>query len=149
MITPCITDPSIPLDRKGYAKRYHKSAAGVEYWHEHRWRLAQALGRDLLPSEQACHGCNRRACLSTAPGHLYAGTQAQNEADKARPVNAEVVHLLGSPRPTHAGQVPAIRERHAAGMPIKRIARELEMPRSTVADIVHYRTWKGMEEQTA
>jgi hypothetical protein len=147
MTTPCITDPSIPLAPNGYPARYHKSAAGVEYWHAHRWALAQALGRDLLPGEQACHACNRRACLSTEPGHLYAGTQKQNEADKARPVNPDVVKIMGSaPRPSHAGQVPAIRARHQAGMPIKRIARELAIPRSTVADIVYYRTWKSLEE---
>jgi hypothetical protein len=143
MTTPCITDPSIPLAPNGYPARYHKSAAGVEYWHAHRWALAQALGRDLLPGEQACHACNRRACLSTAPGHLYAGTQKQNEADKHRPVNPDVTHILGSaPRPSHAGQVGEIRARHQAGMPIQRIARDLEIPRTTVADIVHFRTHK-------
>jgi hypothetical protein len=31
-------------------------------------------------------------------------------------------------------------------MPIKAIARDLEIPRSTVADIVYYRTWKSLEE---
>lgn len=117
------------------------------YWHEHRWVLAQALGRDLRPGMHACHRCNRKNCLSTAPGHLYEGTPKENAADKQRPRNPEVVHILGSgPRPTHAPQVPDIRARHAAGRSIKGIARDLGIPRTTIADIVHYHTWKQLEE---
>jgi plasmid maintenance system antidote protein VapI len=42
--------------------------------------------------------------------------------------------------------VPDIRARHAAGMSIKGIARALGIPRTTIADIVHYHTWKQLED---
>lgn len=44
----------------------------------HVLALIDALGRPLRDGYQANHACDNRACISTAPGHIYEGTQSQN-----------------------------------------------------------------------
>lgn len=43
--------------------------------------LSEKLGRELLPSMQACHTCDRPPCCN--PSHLFEGTQLDNMKDMA------------------------------------------------------------------
>lgn len=48
----------------------------------HRLSLQMAIGRELEPSEMACHRCNNRRCVR--PDHLYVGDAKSNVADAIR-----------------------------------------------------------------
>lgn len=48
----------------------------------HRLVLERKLGRALGPDEQACHTCDNPSCCRA--DHLFEGTSADNQADKAR-----------------------------------------------------------------
>ena len=55
-------------------------------------------GRPLAPGEQAAHRCGRRDCIN--PEHLYAASQAENEADK----KSHGTYRHGRPGLSHCGR---------------------------------------------
>lgn len=63
------------------AQRYKPSGAknGRRQVLLHRWVMAQALGRPLLPSEVVRHTCDNPPCFLLE--HLRLGTQDDNVAD--------------------------------------------------------------------
>lgn len=59
----------------------------------HRWHLEAVEGR--LGELYALHGCDETLCVRLGPDHVYAGTQAQNQADMARRGRAAGPHHSG------------------------------------------------------
>ena len=62
------------------SKGYAKATIDGKQVLVHRYVLALKLNRPIKQGMFACHKCQNRNCI--APGHLYEGTQSQNELDK-------------------------------------------------------------------
>lgn len=95
------------------------------------------------PKDCACHRCDNPPCVN-AKAHLYDGTMAENVADRdsrGRRVPARG-EACGKSK-LDAATVKAIRLRYVKRVvPIKAIARDLDIPWQTVADIVARKTWR-------
>ncbi len=122
------------LDHRGYGrlsyafeKRKYRCAGAhrVAWWLEHgRW-----------PDPWALHKCDNRKCVRAE--HLFEGDVVDNFLDmraKGRAAN-------GSPTLTPS-DVLKIKKEYAAGKTQADIAREFGVRYSSVAAIVHGRTWK-------
>lgn len=118
----------------------------------------------------ALHHCDVSACVN--PEHIYAGDHQQNMDDKvARGRQAKGDSHYARTRPellargdrhvsrTHpeiararskvtAASVPLIRSQGAAGVPIRQIARELNMPRNAVRQVLRGETWSDIATET-
>jgi hypothetical protein len=139
LMTPCKVDSTIPVDQKGYPRKYHKSAAGVAYYHEHRWQLAQKLGRDMRPGEETRHRCRTRACI--AWDHLEPGTAKDNSADRRRDgtIPRGIHHAKAKLTPA---VIAAARERRGlGGMPLVHLARVCGVNVRTLRNALTGRTW--------
>lgn len=124
------------LDRYGYprlqVKRYPHLAT--------RLVVAAALGRTLQTEEQVCHACDTPACVN--PAHLWLGSLQQNQADKA--AKGRGARNRGASNGTaklNRGQVARIRERRAAGEPLKAIAADFGVHWGTVSKIALGTRW--------
>lgn len=73
----CHLVTGLRLESSGYVRIKHGGRKVLL----HRWVLAQALGRDLLPGMYALHTCDVRHCGNAA--HLYEGTLGDNNRDTA------------------------------------------------------------------
>jgi hypothetical protein len=148
LTTPCKVDSTIPVDQKGYPRKYHKSAAGVAYYHEHRWQLAQKLGRDMRPGEETRHRCRTRACI--AWDHLEPGTAKDNNADRRRDgtIPCGIHHPRAKLTPD---KIAAARERLAIRHPAIRrmsrgqVARLCGVSLHALNDALAGRTWAESE----
>jgi hypothetical protein len=65
------------ISTRGYG-RFKK---GRKHFYAHRFALSLALGRDFMPGEFACHGCDNPPCVRVGPGHIFAGSAKDNTAD--------------------------------------------------------------------
>lgn len=89
-----------------------------------------------------CHKCDTPACVR--PDHLFLGTKADNNADRAakgrnrdqRGEKNEIAKLT-------AEQVKEIRSRHAAGgISQRKLAREYGVCPQSICDIIHRVNWQ-------
>jgi hypothetical protein len=108
-------------------------------------RLAWVLTHGPITERNqfVCHSCDNPQCVR--PSHLYLASQTQNMRDMR-------VRGRGSKPPTRRGcfnnnttftdaDVRAIRRRYAAGDSLRTLGQEYRVWHTTIADIVHRRTW--------
>lgn len=106
-------------------------------------RTALLLGAGALPvGKLACQSCHTPRCCN--PRHLYAGTCAQNAADRERRrrERSEPARQAWLTR----DQVRAIRARVArGGVRVPTLAREYGVAPSAIRDILQGKTWVGVK----
>lgn len=87
----------------------------------------------------ACHHCDNPACCN--PRHLFAGTPADNCADKLAKGRGAKGARIHNARLTESD----VLEIRASICPEKELAKRFGISRSHVADIRHKRRWKHVE----
>lgn len=107
--------------------------------HRVAWELTYGPVPDGLC---VCHRCDNRKCVNTA--HLFVASQAANMRDMA-------VKGRGRTRPTRgadstsakltAADVRAIRRRYRDGDSLRVLGQAFGVWHTTIADVVHRRTW--------
>ena len=104
-------------------------------------------GRPLPAGMHACHSCDNPACVN--PDHLWAGTNAENTADRdkkgrhARCGAKSPRRGADHPMAVHrAEKVQKVRELAAEGRSQHGIARALGMSQATVWNIIHGKQWR-------
>ena len=124
------------FDKNGYGK----ITVNYETWRVHRlvWWLVHGEVPPLLR-----HTCDNPACFELT--HLLPGTQADNIADKVARDRQARGERSGNAKLT-AEVVREIRDLYASGAHSYRsVAAITHVPRGTVVDIVHRRTWRHVE----
>lgn len=116
---------------------------GVHY-RAHRFSWLLEHGTEPEPGLLVCHRCDNPACVR--PDHLFVGTHADNTADMfAKGREGEHRRRRGEESPcaklTEA-KVREARERHARGVPYRRLAEEYGVTFDTIRDAVRGFTWK-------
>lgn len=108
-------------------------------------RFAWSLSNGPIPRGGViCHRCDNPPCVR--PSHLFAGTQADNVADKiAKGRGAAGRGMAKANAKLTDDLVREIREVYAAGMPLWTVARHFEVSPSTVYGVVTGRSWRHVE----
>jgi HNH endonuclease len=146
MTTPCWEWTASVLQDRGYGQfRAHRRKVTAH-------RFAYELVHGLVPEGlQVLHRCDNRRCVRAElgdDGHLYAGTHADNMADRdargrtAVPVPVSLPGALNPSAKLNESIVAQIRALHAAGWTGARLARAFGTCESQVRNIVHRRCWK-------
>lgn len=113
-------------DPKGYGKL---TCSGKGFWAH---RLAYFFATDRDPGELfVCHTCDNPSCCN--PAHLFLGTNAENNADKARKGRAA--------KKLTPGQVVEIRARRASGDSYSKIASRFGVSASYARSILSGKYW--------
>lgn len=107
--------------------------------HRLAWELAN--GRLLLPHEWVLHHCDVRCCCN--PAHLFLGDHVANMADMSAKGRSNNGPSHASAKFTEA-QIRNIRQQHAEGVTIYRLARNAEVSDLTISKIVHGRSYKNV-----
>lgn len=91
-----------------------------------------------------CHRCDNRRCVR--PDHLFAGTAADNNADRDQKGRGAVLRgaANGSSRLTEAS-VRDLRKAHAGGETIHSLSRRLGVSRPTIRRALDRETWRWLE----
>lgn len=124
----------------------------------HRVALEIRLGRELTAKEFALHSCDNPKCC--CPEHLFAGNMKANVLDMMEKGRGRGQFKKGqAPLPSairrgemnHFVKLDESQVRHIRGLYVpgkfghKRIAKQLNLPRSTVGCIIARRTWKHLD----
>lgn len=119
------------VDRLGYG---WIGAGGQEGVLVKAHRVSWELHYGPIP-EGLCvlHRCDRPGCVN--PAHLWLGTVAENNADRARKERTGSTKLS-------ATKVREMRRRHAAGEGISALAREYGVHPETARQAIHGQTWR-------
>ena len=116
---------------------YGRFAIGKRGVYAHRFSYLLFNG-ELEDGKVVCHSCDNTLCVN--PAHLWQGTTAENTQDMVRKGRGK--RLLSS------SQVAEIRRRYSLGdISTSELAREFGCGITTVADIVHGRTWARIDGQ--
>jgi hypothetical protein len=81
-----------------------------------------------------CHTCDNPACVN--PNHLFLGTVAQNNADKAEKGRAA--------KKLNAGLVKDIKDALSNGASLNSLAKLFQVSRAMIIKIKYNRSWKGV-----
>jgi len=100
-----------------------------------------ALIAPIPEGQDVCHRCDNPPCVR--PSHLFAGTPADNAADRGRKGrhNPSVGENNGNSKLTTA-KVLEIRRLAAEGVTQRAIARQFEVDQALVAQIIHWKLWR-------
>lgn len=120
---------------------------GVLRYAGRRWkahRLAYHLTHGGIPDEKnVCHTCDNPPCVN--PAHLFAGTQAENVADRDRKGRGDWSKAAKGERHSQArltkANVDDIRIRFAGGAVQRHLAIEYSVSPATIHRIVHNELW--------
>lgn len=108
----------------------------------HRVAYEQAYG-PIPDGMHVCHRCDVRSCIN--PDHLFAGTHADNMADKAR--KGRVVPMIGERSGTTKlkdADVIAMRAMNAAGASMIEIGKAFKVSDTCAYSICRGRTWRHL-----
>lgn len=106
--------------------------------HREAWRRTWGV---LPPGLSVCHSCDNPPCCN--PGHLWLGTNAANMADHHDKVRRGIVRdRAGKARIFSPPEIIRIRELHALGVGLTRLAADYGCVKSTIWSIVHGRTYR-------
>jgi hypothetical protein len=145
------------VDRGGYGI-FSISRDQLVRSHRYAWQME----RGRLPAAGCLlHRCGDRRCVN--PGHLYLGSAHESHRARTTPPPApNPARPRGNRHWTHrtpgkvrrgersnlsklrAAQVLQIRALHQRGVTIDELARRFHVVRETIANIVHFRTWRDL-----
>lgn len=130
----------LSLHRDGYAK-IKKGG----FWQGHRLSFAayypEEYDKDLL----VLHKCHNRKCVN--PKHLYQGTHSDNNKDTIEAGKGRNQFQCGELHPNSKVDkflVQHLRKEFAYGKPVRQIANEFGLPRTTVSAICHRHSWRHL-----
>ena len=103
----------------------------------HRWVLERTLGRKLQAGELACHRCDNPPCVN--PVHIFLGSPADNQADKAR--KGRAWRPKGSSHPSARLTEANVRAIRHSNKPAADLARDFNVAPRTIRDALSGRTW--------
>lgn len=90
-----------------------------------------------------CHTCDNPSCCN--PRHLWLGTKAENNADRAAKGRSRKYGAVGTTNPNAKlteGQVVMARRRYADGAHIAALAREYGVSSCVMSKVVHRLRWQ-------
>lgn len=108
----------------------------------HRFSYILHFG-DIPPKLFVCHRCDNRRCVN--PAHLFIGTRQDNIDDAEKKGRLQHPTCRGERHcfaKLNADQVLEIRKRIADGQSQRRVARDFGVEKTTIAHIIHRKTWK-------
>ena len=135
---------------KGYGRfKYRKRVIPA-----HRCALSISLGRQLTKTEFACHGCDNPQCVRVGDGHIFLGTNQDNQLDakskgrlayqKNPAIYETIQQLRGEEHPRavlNDGIIREIRRLRAEGWVQQGIADKFGIRLGTVAQILGGLIW--------
>lgn len=129
-------------NRKGYGMFWVQSRMVLA----HRYALESALGRTLQDGECALHRCDTPPCVN--PAHLWAGTNAENAADREAKGRGRPGMVRGEDHGCArltAQQVVEIRRLYAGGNRTQYgLAGDFDVSQRLVNKIVNRQLWRHL-----
>lgn len=127
-------------NRDGYGAICHESKRYLAH------RVAYELHYGPIPEgEEVCHSCDNPACCNWA--HLFAGVHAVNAADMVSKNRQARGERVGNAKLTNA-DVVEIRRLCRSGISQAAVARQFNISDSTVSQIVLFKRWIHVVEET-
>jgi len=127
---------------------YGRFWIGAEGRHRTAHRFAWELYRGQIPDGlHVLHHCDNPGCVN--PGHLFLGTQAENNRDMASKGRARNEPRPGEKHPLAKLNNPTvleIRRRVARGEPQAGVAKAFGVSHQTVSAIKLRKTWRHLED---
>jgi hypothetical protein len=91
-----------------------------------------------------CHKCDNPSCVN--PNHLFLGTVAENNKDRAKKGRSADTNGERNPAAKLKNElIPIIREKSERGLSQRKIAKEFGVGKSTIARIIHKTHWRLIE----
>ena len=105
-------------------------------------RVAYELAIGPIPDGmQVLHRCDTRCCVN--PAHLFLGTPQDNMADRDRKGRQMRYERMWKAKLTRQ-DVEDIHVLYRNGMSQRKLAKRYGVWETTIADVIHGRTWKGI-----
>lgn len=149
-VAPGMTTPCWIWTAGAFSNGYGQFRVGAKKVRAHRAAYELVRG-PLPPGELACHRCDVKLCVRAEPGdggHLFAGTHADNAADreaKGRGARHSGVSLPGEANPAAKLTAEAVARLRAlrlhASWSYRRLAEAFGISRSQARNIVQGRSW--------
>ena len=143
------------ISPQGYGRVGYSSVASTRHGQQQAHRVAYALTYGSIPEDRpyVLHRCDNRPCCN--PSHLWPGTKAENNRDRAekgrsakawKPTRSRVTSVIGEnhgmAKLTEA-DVVAIRNRYASGdATMTAIAEDYGMTKVAIRHVVRRMTWR-------
>jgi hypothetical protein len=129
------------LDRHGYGRIREGGSTGVSHLaHRIAWEVHHA--EPVPPGMCVCHSCDNRSCVN--PAHLFIGTPAENNADRAAKQRGPLGSAHHKAKLTPE-QVHAIRAAYLTGAETKaQLARRFGISDTSVHLIITRKHWRHL-----